>query len=141
MQWNCRSIMFLVCPSVSQSVHLSVFKFSFCPYTSSQTTVEFDQTLHVVRIQLLWSLKFCGSFAPLTLDFCWLIDCWGLMPELRFLKYVTILDMNYFVVATPQKLLNWISSNFVCSKDTIRSCVYYQKILIPQILWGIPLWT
>jgi hypothetical protein len=44
---------------------------------------------------------------------------------------------SQFVSATPLKLLNRISWNFVGSKDTICSCAYYQEILIAWILWEL----
>jgi hypothetical protein len=47
------------------------------------------------------------------------------------------LSITQFVSATPLKLLNRISWNFLDSKDTICSCAYYQEILIAWILWEL----
>ena len=63
--------------------------------------------------QEIWSPQFCGSYVPLNIEIS------------------RNLLLKQLVSATPLKLLNIISWNLVGSKDTICSCAYYQKILIP----------
>ena len=69
--------------------------------------------------QKFWSPKFCGSYAPLNLNFSEIYFWSSLSAQLLL------------------KLLNRISWNLVGSKDTICSCAYYEEIFISWILWEL----
>jgi hypothetical protein len=62
---------------------------------------------------------------------------WGDIHVLFLSCPSVCLSVTQFVNATPLKLLNRISWNFVDTKDTICSCAYYQEILIAWILWEL----
>ena len=113
------------CPtrlSVCLSVRLSVCQsHSLSAQLLWNYWTEFHETWKVVRTPYVvvyitrkfLSPEFCGSYAPLNLEIC---------------RNVLLKQL---ISATPLKLLNRISWNLVGSKDTIRSCAFYQEILIP----------
>ena len=112
------------------SPHFCGETYCFCPVRLSVTQFVSATPLKLLN-RISWNLVgskdticSCAYYQEILIP--WIL--WELCP--LNLEISRNLLLKQLVSATPLKLLNRISWNFVGSKDAICSCAYYQEILI-----------